>query len=254
MPILPGWEISTTNAPLTLQGELDGATLSIHVGKSGPNARVEVLADDQLAENFSMPQSLREEGGECWYGPEMLTCEIPEDTSEVEIWVRDEDAHIDTVVLEGAGGRTPIVFSIDNMDDPDPLPVVIHGDGSYSNTSGTVVTGEEIYAKAIEPYREIARQHDVGFMIGEFGIFAGADWDIAVVTAYQDTMMEMFAQQELGWCYCELYNSGTHLLLLEAYQSQWANAQLADPGLDPADGPCLVVTQMLDNFRRHTMA
>lgn len=45
MPVLPAWQISTLNAPLTLQGEISGASLSIHVGKSSPNAQLEVLAD-----------------------------------------------------------------------------------------------------------------------------------------------------------------------------------------------------------------
>lgn len=254
MPVLPGWKISTREAPLTLQGEIDGAALAIHVGKSGPNARVEVLADGARLKLFEMPDPLWEENGECWYGEDMLTCTVPEGVAEVEIWTRDEDAHIDTVIVEDEDSRTAVVFSSDDWDDAYPLPVVIHGDGTYSNTEGTFLTGQEIYEKAVAPYREVARRNDVGFMIGEFGVFAGADWDIGVVTAYQETMMEMFAEQELGWCYCELYNAGAHLLLREATQSQWANATLIDAGLDPADGPCLVVKEMLDSFRRYTMS
>ena len=253
MPVLPGWKISIREMPLTLQGDIGGTELSIHVGKSGPNAWVEVLADRRPLERFEMPTPLWEENGECWYGEDMLTCTVPEGTTEVEIWVRDEDAHIDTVIVNGAACRTSVIFSSDEAQDPDPLPIVIHGDGSYSNTADTVVTGEDIYDHAIRPYREIARQHGVGFMIGEFGIFAAADWDIGVVTAYQRTMLELFAEQDLGWCYCELYNGGTHLLLRDAAQSQWANATVADAGLDPADGPCLVVEEMLDSFRKYTM-
>ena len=252
MPVLPCWKIATREMPLTLQGEIGGTNLSIHVGKSGPNAWVEVLADGKTLERFEMPEPLWEENGECWYGEEMLTCTVPEGVTEVEIWVRDEDAHIDTVNVQGEGCQTSVVFSSDDWDDAAPLPIVIHGDGTYSNTEGTVMTGQEIYTKAIEPYREIAQRHGVGFMIGEFGVFAGDNWDIGVVTAYQDTMMEMFTEQELGWCYCELYNAGCHLLLRDASQSQWANATVVEAGLDPADGPCLVVKEMLDSFRKYT--
>lgn len=252
MPVLPCWKIATREMPLTLQGEIGGTNLSIHVGKSGPNAWVEVLTDGETMERFEMPEPLWEENGECWYGEKMLTCTVPEGVTEVEIWVRDEDAHIDTVNVQGEGCQTSVVFSSDDWDDAAPLPVVIHGDGTYSNTEGTVMTGQEIYAKAIEPYREIAQRHGVGFMIGEFGVFAGDNWDIGVVTAYQDTMMEMFTEQELGWCYCELYNAGCHLLLRDASQSQWANATVVEAGLDPADGPCLVVKEMLDSFRKYT--
>lgn len=253
MPVLPCWKIATRQMPLTLQGEIGGAKLAIHVGKSGLNARVEVLADGKLLKSFTMPKPIREENGECWYGEEILVCTVPENTDEVQIWVRDEDAHMDTVLVERSGSQTSVIFSSDEENDSDPLPVVINGDGSYSNTEDTVVTGEEIYNKAILPYQEMAQQQEVGFMIGEFGVFAGNDWDVGVITAYQDTMMEMFKEKKLGWCYCELYNGGTHLLLREASQSQWANATVVDAGLNHADGPCLVVKEMLESFRKYTI-
>ena len=252
MPVLPAWQIATGQSPLTLQGEISEAELSIHVGKSGPDARLEVLADGELIKEFSMPESLREENGECWYGEEMFTCTLPEGTGEAQIRVREEDAHIDTVIVEGSAGQTTVVFSSDQPDDPEPLPIVIQEDGGYSNTENTTVTGEDVYRKAIAPYREIAEEHNVGFMIGEFGIFAGADWDIDVVTAYQNTMLEMFQKEGLAWCYCELYNGGTHLLLREGVRSQWSGATVEDAGLDPSDGPCLVVKEMLDCFRKYT--
>lgn len=253
MPILPAWQISTRNAPLTLQGEIGGSELSIHVGKSGPNARVEVLADGELLRSFDMPDSVPDENGECWYGEEMLTVQIPADAAEVEIWARDEDAHIDTVIIDGSAGRTAVVFSSDQEDDPAPMPVTIHSDGTYSNSENTVVSPEDIYNNAIRPYQEIAESHGVGFMIGEFGVFAGANWDIGTVAAYQSTMVETFEQYGLGWCFCELYNAGKHLLIREAGESQWANATLVDAGLDPADGPALVVEEMLESFREYTL-
>jgi hypothetical protein len=253
MPVLPAWEIATQQSPLTLQGEIGGTELSIHVGKSGANAQVEVLTDGELLKCFDMPESIWEENGECWYGEDMLTCTIPESTTEVQIWVREEDAHIDTVIVENSDSHTTVVFSSDDIGDCEPLPVVIHGDGSYSNTADTVLTGEDIYTHAIQPYQNIAQQHGVGFMIGEFGIFANANWDIDVVTAYYDTMMAIFEKQQIGWCYCELYNAGTHLLLREGVQSQWTNATVKNAGLDAADGPCLVVQEILDIFRKYTM-
>ena len=91
-------------------------------------------------------------------------------------------------------------------------------------------------------------------MIGEFGVFAIADWDIGIVTAYQSTMMETFEQYGLGWCFCELYNEAKHLLIREAGESQWANATLVDAGLDPADGPALVVKEMLESFREYALS
>lgn len=256
MPVLPAWKISTRQTPLTLQGKLSGAEVDIHVGKSGYDAALEVLADGRRVKLFNMPQPVWEENGECWYGEDMMTCSLPEGTSEVKIWVRKEDAHIDTVVVKDGDSSTTISFSSDEETDSEPLSVVLNGDGSYSNTAGTVMTGEEIYSKAIQPYRKIAEQNDVGFMVGEFGIFAEADWDINVVTSYYDTMMAMFEQNELGWCFCELYNSGTHLMLREGAVSQWANAAEADvklDTLDTTDGPCRVVKELLDVFHKYTM-
>lgn len=252
MPVLPAWKIATRQVPLILQGKIDGTELAIHVGKSGSNAIVEVLADGKLVKSFNMPKPIWEENGECWYGEDMLTCSLPEGTSEVQIWVREEDAHIDTVIVKEAGNQTSISFSSDEETDTDPLPIVIHEDNSYSNTADTVITGEEIYNKAIQPYQKIAQQHGVGFMIGEFGIFANADWDIDVVTSYYDTMMALFEEQKLGWCFCELYNSGTHLLLREGVESQWTNATAIDTELDITDGPCQVVKEMLDVFHKYT--
>lgn len=254
MPVLPVWEISVRNEPLTLQGDLGGAGISIHVGKSGPNAKLEIYADGVLIETLSVPGGEPDENGECWYGEEMLTASLPDGTKEAKIWVREEDAHIDTVIVESAVGRTMIVPSSDAEDhNTAPLPIAIAADGSYANTENTVVSNEEIYRRAIEPYQEIAERYGVGFMIGEFGVFAHADWDIALVTAYQESMMDLFAEKELGWCFCELYNSGGHLLLREPVEPQWENATTKPVDLGYHDGASRVVVEMLDSFRKYTM-
>ena len=90
-------------------------------------------------------------------------------------------------------------------------------------------------------------------MIGEFGVFANANWDIDLVTAYQESMMEIFAEKELGWCFCELHNSGEHLLLREPVESQWVNATTKPIDLGYNDGSCRVVIEMLESFRKYTM-
>lgn len=90
-------------------------------------------------------------------------------------------------------------------------------------------------------------------MIGEFGVFANANWDIDLVTAYQESMMEIFAEKELGWCFCELHNSGGHLLLREPVESQWVNATTKPIDLGYNDGSCRVVIEMLESFRKYTM-
>lgn len=254
MPVLPVWEVAVRNEPLTLRGDLGSAEISIHVGKSGPNAKLEIYADGVLIETLSMPEGEPNENGEYLYGEEMLTASLPDGTKEAMIWVRDEDAHIDTIIVESLAGRTVIVPSSDDeAHNTAPLPIVIEADGSYANTANTVVSNEDIYYRAIEPYQEIAERYGVGFMIGEFGVFADAGWDVALVTAYQESMMGIFAEKEIGWCFCELHNGGTHLLLRESVESQWANATTEPVDLGYNDGSCRVVVEMLESFRKYTV-
>lgn len=254
MPVLPAWDISVQNEPLTLQDDLSGAELSIHVGKSRPNAKLEIYADGVLIEALSMPNGEPNENGEYLYGEEMLTVSLPDGTKEAKIRVHEEDAHIDTVIVESTAGRTVIVLSSDDeAHNTAPLPIVIEADGSYANTANTVVSNEDIYHRAIEPYQEIAERYGTGFMIGEFGVFADANWDIGLVTAYQESMMEIFAKKKIGWCLCKLYNGGTHLLLREPVESQWANASTEPVDLGYNDGSCRVVVEMLESFRKYNM-
>ena len=65
-------------------------------------------------------------------------------------------------------------------------------------------------------------------MVNEFGIFGcNVDWDINVVAAYHDTVLQMLTEQNIGWCYCELYNPiSKHLVLMPAggvTEFQWSN-------------------------------
>lgn len=81
----------------------------------------------------------------------------------------------------------------------------------------------------IKPYQDIAEKYGVSFMVNEFGIFgSNLDWDIGVVAAYHDTVPQMLTEQEIGWCYCELYNPvPKHLVLIPAgggTEFQWSNA------------------------------
>lgn len=248
MPALGAWQISTMQAPLVLRGAVAGSQLSVHVGKSAPDAWVEVLVDGEPAAELIPSEPVREENGELWYGEELLSCTIPEGASEIEIWVRQSDAHIDAVTVEAGGVRTPVVFSSDSPDDPAPLPVTVHGDGTYSNEAGTVVTGNDIYRAAIEPWRTMASAYGVGFMVGEFGVFANADWNIGIVATYQADMLDLFAEQGIGWCYCELYNGRTHMMLREGAASQWTGATSV-AGASGSGEPYMVVEEMLAVFR-----
>ena len=253
MPVLPAWQISTQNAPLILRGEIDGAELSIHVGKSGPNAYLEVFADGILTETLVVPGGVPDENGECWYGEEMLTTRLPEGISEVQIWVRNEDAHIDTVIVDGNAGRTPIVFSSDEESDPSPMPVLIQEDGSYANEENTTVSGEDIYNHAIRPSQELAERYGVGFMVNEFGIFTGnVSWDINLVAQYHADVIAMLEAHNLPWCYCDLYNSiPKHIVVMGRQNSQWTGATTVEQSY--GGNTYMVCQELLDVFRQYTM-
>ena len=92
-----------------------------------------------------------------------------------------------------------------------------------------MIDGAAIYQAAVKPYQDIAAQCGVGFMVNEFGIFGNnVDWDIDVVAAYHDTVLQMLTEQNIGWCYCELYNPvPKHLVLMPASgvtEFQWSDA------------------------------
>lgn len=111
------------------------------------------------------------------------------------------------------------------------------------------------------PYQDIAVQYGIGFMVNEFGIFgANVYWDNDVVAAYHDTLLKMLTEQDIGWCYCELYNPvPNHLVLMPAggvTEFQWSNATVENVTVSCKSGKeCeyLVNRELMDVFERYTM-
>ena len=157
---------------------------------------------------------------------------LPQGTSVVQIQVSEGGyAKIDTILVSGAMGEV-VMVPHDNADYPDrsePLPLIVRDNGTYTNSEGRMIDGTEIYRVDVQPYQDIAAQYGVGFMVSEFGIFgANVNWANDVVVAYHDTVLQMLTEQNIGWCYCELYNAvPNHLTLMPVVggtEFQWSNA------------------------------
>ena len=168
--------------------------------------------------------------GSCFYG-RLYTTALPEGTAQVEIRVRGGYARLDTIIVSGSMGEVVMVphDTADYLDYSDPLPLAVLDDGSYTNSENRLIDGEGVYEADVKPYEDIAAKYGVGFMVNEFGIFCSkVYWDIGVVAAYHDSVLQMLTDHGLGWCYCELYNTlPKHLVIMPGSgetQFQWSGA------------------------------
>ena len=150
----------------------------------------------------------------------------------------------------------------DTEDYPDrtaPLPLIVSGDGTYTNSENRMIDADYIYETKVKPYQDVAEQYGVGFMVNEFGMFGtGVYWDISTVTAYHETYLEMLERYQLPWCYCETANVWPkHLVILYGERSQWAGATVEEVTVPREDGSAdtvKVCRELLEVFRAHLAA
>ena len=149
----------------------------------------------------------------------------------------------------------------DYPDRSEPLPLIVREDGTYTNSEDRMIDGAELYRVDVQPYQDIAAQYGVGFMVSEFGIFgANVNWDNDVVVAYHDTVLQMLTEQNIGWCYCELYNAvPNHLTLMPVVggtEFQWSNAAVESVTVTCESGEtCEYLTnaELMDVFKQYTL-
>lgn len=218
--------------PLVIQGNLSGAELSFHVWDGMEGTEISVRTDGAPVETVVLSGGTPTEDGNFQYFEQLHSMTLPQGTAEVEIQISEGGyAKIDTILVSGTMGDV-VMVPHDIGDYPDrsePLPIIVRNDGTYTNSEDRMVDGAEIYRVAVKPYQNIAAQYGVGFMVNEFGIFgANVNWDNDVVVAYHDTVLQMLTEQDIGWCYCELYNGvPNHLTLMPVVggsEFQWSNA------------------------------
>ena len=262
-PWFPMGNVQDGLVPLIIQGNLSGAELSFHVYDGMEGSEVSVRADGALVETVTLSGGVPAEDGGFYYPEQLYTFVLPDGTGEVEIQVAEGGyARIDTILVKGSMGEVVIVphDAADYPDRSDPLPLVVLDDGTYTNSEDRMIDGAEIYRVDVEPYQEIAARYGVGFMVNEFGIFgSNVYWDIGVVAAYHDTVLQMLTEQNIGWCYCELYNSvPKHLVLMPAggvTEFQWSNATEESVTVTCESGErweYIVNRELMDVFQKYT--
>ena len=263
-PWFPMGMVQDGAVPLVIRGDLSGAELSLHVYDGLEGTEISVRADGELVETVTLSGGVPTEDGNFYYFEQLHTMTLPQGTSEVELQISQGGyAKIDTIMISGAMGEV-VMVPHDTADYPDrsePLPLIVLDDGTYTNSEDRMVDGAEIYRVDVEPYQEIAARHGVGFMVSEFGVFgANVDWDNDVVVAYHDTVLQILTEQNIGWCYCELYNAvPNHLALMPAVggtKFQWRDAPVETVRVTCESGEeCeyLINRELMDVFQKYTI-
>ena len=263
-PWFPMGMVQDGAVPLVIQGDLSGAALSLHVWDGMEGTEISVRADGAPVETVVLSGGVPTEDGNFQYFEQLYTMTLPQGTAEVEIQISEGGyAKIDTIIISGAMGDVVMVPD-DTGDYPDrsePLPLIVREDGTYTNSEDRMIDGAELYRVDVQPYQDIAAQYGVGFMVSEFGIFgANVNWDNDVVVAYHDTVLQMLTEQNIGWCYCELYNAvPNHLTLMPVVggtEFQWSNAAVESVTVTCESGEtCEYLTnaELMDVFKQYTL-
>ncbi len=263
-PWFPMGNVQDGLVPLIIQGDLSGAELSFHVYDGTEGSEVSVCADGAPVETIALSGGVPAEDGVFNYPEQLYTFTLPQGTVEVEIQVSEGGyARIDTILVNGSMGEVVMVphDAADFPDYSDPLPLIVLDDGSYTNSEDRMIDGMEIYRVDVKPYQDIAAQYGVGFMVNEFGIFgSNVYWDIGIVAAYHDEVLQMLTEQNIGWCYCELYSTVPKFLVLmpvlEGEDFQWSNTTkealtvTCDSG---AKWEYWINKELMDVFKKYTM-
>ena len=259
MPWFPSGNFTNGKSPIQISGDISGAVLSLHPYYSGAEPIVAVYADGSLLERIELRGELREDG-QYYYSDEIYSLQLPEGTKSIELRVEHDYVGLDTIIIDKNGVKTTLVPSDGTHWEifEDSLPLVINGDGTYTNSENLMCDADLIYNLAVKPYRDIAEKYGVGFMIGEFGVFGtDVDWDIEPVAAFHETYLEMVEKYDLPWCSCELFNIyPKHLVIFYGDESQWTGATVEDYSLTLSDGSTRtlkICKELVDVFTKYTM-
>lgn len=246
--------------PIVIRGDVESSTLSVHISTSDTTPRILVYGDGTLLETIVPAGGMLNQEGEYTYGSTLYSVEIPAGTQEVTLQPGGNGHYVrlDTIILEQSGVRT-VMVPTDTGDYPDrtaPLPLIVNGDSTYTNSEEQMADADYIYKTKVKPYQDIAKKYGVGFMVNEFGMFGTkVYWDIDVVTAYHETCLEMLEKYQIPWCYCEVSNVWPkHLVIQYGGVSQWEGATAEELTYTYEDGRTDTVNvcrELLDVFRPH---
>lgn len=202
MPFFPTADFDNGSVPLTISGNVGGITLSVYA-KDGHVWSTEtgdpvltVLADGKVIDTFSF-----ENGA----GTEHMTVSIPEGAKEVTI---THTGYIRLYCLKAEGDfGTKVALTTDSYDSSlgqGAAELVLDEEGNWADVRGKMYDVEAIYADGIKPYADIAKKHDVGFMVNEL-IFAQGYEDtfepvnLDAYLAYYADCIDFFEENEIGY-------------------------------------------------------
>lgn len=259
LPWFPMGNVMISKADIVLTGAIDDTDLSVHAWNSGAHPCVVVYADGQEVGRLYLQGEPRGDN-EYYYGERLYTTHIPSGTKEVKLRVGDDWARLDTITIERNGVKTVLLAS-DTIALPDyvePLPMIVNGDGTYTNSENCVYDEDLIYEVAVKPYRDIAEKYGVGFVCNEFAMCGvKVYWDIGLVTAVHETCINMMEKYNLGWCYSEEFNIfPKHLRILYGDKSAWTGATVEEVAYTYDDGRTETVKyckELVNQLRAHTM-
>ena len=212
----------TVFVPLIIQGDLSEAELSLHVdGLEG--TEILVQANGEAVETLVISGGTSSEDGNTHYQGLLPAITLPQGTTEsgdpgLGGRLRHDGYDHDQRYHGGKWSWYPTT-PWTTPDRSEPLPLIVLDDGTYTNSENRMIDSAEIYQADVKPYQDIAAQYGVGFMVNEFGIFwlqcglghQCCRWPITT------TVLQMLTEQNIGWCYCELYNPiSKHLVLMPA--------------------------------------
>ena len=191
-----------------------------------------------------------------WRFNEPYAIEIPEGVSELVIVPQNECFTILELIIECDGEMTGLVPA-DSMEDR------LHGGTELTWiedgwSSEKIYSADLLYTEKIQPMQQIAKEHSVGFMCNEFGIFGNnVGWNVALVASYTDDVLTMMEEQGISWCLCEAEGWPYRFLTVpDGRRYEWENATLETKTYDFEDGTGRTFQyckELVDVFRKHTM-
>ena len=194
-------QILSKDDALRISGDIGGKTLRIDFWVYSP---FRVAFDDGSSFAVDVPGDYVHEDscGARFYEP--YSIQIPDSVSSVTLQPIDMELSIQEIGLEnGTDSRWLIPHDEMIGDSRGGGDLIWQDDTGWS--SETNYTAELVYQDLIQPIQKVAADYDVGFMINEYGSYAGdLGWDVAVKADYDGDMAAMLEEHGISWCMCEL--------------------------------------------------
>lgn len=158
-----------------------------------------------------------------WRFNEPYAIEIPEGVSELVIAPQNECFTILELIMDCDGKMTGLVPADSMENSLSGGAELIWTEDGWS--SEKVYNADLLYTEKIQPMQQIAKEHSVGFMCNEFGMFGNnVGWDVSLVASYTDDALTMMEEQGISWCLCESEGWPYRFLIVpDGRRYEWKN-------------------------------